>query len=111
LAAARTTAPNTAKSNNASSSGGQIQAAQLISGKEPEYPLLARQMGAKGTVELIATIRPDGSVKAVKVVKGHPLLVKAAQGAVMQWKYRPTLLNGAPVPNDTRITLNFVVQQ
>jgi protein TonB len=68
-------------------------------------------MGAKGTVELIATIGPDGSVKAVKVVKGHPLLVKAAQDAVMQWKYRPTLFNGAPVPNDTRITLNFVAQQ
>jgi TonB family protein len=114
-APARTTAPPPApaatKSNSASSSGGQIQAAQLISRKEPEYPLLARQMGAKGTVELIATIGTDGSVKAVKVVKGHPLLVKAAEDAVMQWKYRPTLLNGAPVQNDTRITLNFVAQQ
>ena len=94
-----------------SDAGGQIQAAQLISRKEPEYPLLARQMGAKGTVELIATIGADGSVKAVKVVKGHPLLVKAAEDAVMQWRYRPTLLNGVPVQNDTRITLNFVAQQ
>ena len=92
-------------------SGGQIQPAQLISRKEPEYPLLARQMGAKGTVELIATIGSDGAVKAVKVVKGHPLLIKAAQDAVMQWRYRPTLLNGVPVQNDTRITLNFVAQQ
>jgi len=92
-------------------SGGQIQSAQLILRKEPEYPLLARQMGAKGTVELIATIGTDGTVKAVKVVKGHPLLVKAAQDAVMQWRYRPTLLNGVPVQNDTRITLNFVAQQ
>ena len=88
--------------------GGQIQPAQLISRKEPEYPLLARQMGAKGTVELIATIGTDGTVKAVKVVKGHPLLVNAAKDAVMQWRYRPTLLNGQPVQNDTRITLNFM---
>ena len=112
-APARTTpTPATAKSTNTSAaSGGQIQAAQLISRKEPEYPLLARQMGAKGTVELIATIGTDGTVKAVKVVRGHPLLVKAAEDAVMQWRYRPTLLNGAPVQNDTRVTLNFVAQQ
>lgn len=116
--AAQTQAPPTsapqsgaaaAKSN--SGSGGQIQAAQLISRKEPEYPLLARQMGAKGSVELIATIGEDGTVKKVKVVKGHPLLVKAAEDAVMQWRYRPTLLNGVPVQNDTKITLNFVAQQ
>lgn len=87
--------------------GGQIQPAQLISRKEPDYPLLARQMGAKGTVELIATIGTDGAVKSVKVIKGHPLLVNAAKEAVMQWRYRPTLLNGQPVTNDTRITLNF----
>jgi protein TonB len=67
-------------------------------------------MGAKGTVELIATIGTDGSVKAVKVVKGHPLLAKAAEDAVMHWRYRPTLLNGEPVQNETRITLNFTTQ-
>jgi protein TonB len=103
--------PASANAKSNTSSGGQIQAAQLISRKEPEYPLLARQMGAKGSVELIATIGTDGTVKAVKVVKGHPLLVKAAQDAVMQWRYRPTLLNGVPVQNDTKITLNFVAQQ
>jgi protein TonB len=116
-APARTTTPLPAApaasqaSSKLDASGGQIQPAQLISRKEPEYPLLARQMGAKGTVELIATIGPDGAVKAVKVIKGHPLLIKAAQDAVMQWRYRPTLLNGVPVQNDTRITLNFVAQQ
>jgi hypothetical protein len=26
----------------------------------------------------------------------------------MQWVYRPTLLNGQPVQNDTKITLNFL---
>jgi periplasmic protein TonB len=110
-APARTTPPPAAASAASAAAGGQIQAAQLISRKEPDYPLLARQMGAKGTVELLATIGTDGNVKSVKVVKGHPLLVKAAQDAVMQWRYRPTLLNGQPVQNDTRITLNFVAQQ
>jgi protein TonB len=91
--------------------GGHIQAAQLISRREPEYSALARQMGARGLVELMATVGTDGSVKAVKVISGHPLLVKAAQDAVMHWRYRPTMLNGVPVENDTRITLNFIPQQ
>jgi len=91
--------------------GGQIQPAQLISRKEPEYPALARQMGAQGFVELSATIGTDGAVKAVKVISGHPLLSKAAEAAVMQWRYRPTMLNGVPVENETRITLNFIPRQ
>jgi protein TonB len=89
-------------------SGGQIKQAELISRKEPEYPKLARQMGVKGVVELTATIGIDGRVKGVKVEHGHPLLTKAATDAVLQWVYKPTLLNGQPVQNDTRITLNFM---
>jgi protein TonB len=64
-------------------------------------------MGTTGTVELLATIGTDGHVTAVKVLRGHPVLAKAATDAVMQWIYRPTLLNGVPVVNETRITLNF----
>jgi TonB family protein len=93
------------------SAGGQIQQAQLIFRKEPEYPALARQTRASGAVELTATIGTDGSVKAVKVIKGHPLLVKSAEQAVMQWRYRPTILNGNPVQSDVRITLTFQRQQ
>jgi len=87
--------------------GGQIRQAELVYRKEPEYPKLARQMGVKGVVEVVATIGTDGKVKNVKVLHGHPLLEKAATEAVMQWLYRPTLLNGVPVQNETRITLNF----
>jgi len=88
--------------------GGQIRQAELITRKEPEYPKLARQMGVKGIVELTATIGVDGKVKNVKVEKGHPLLSKAATDAVMQWVYKPCLLNGQAVQSDTRISLNFL---
>lgn len=110
-AAAPPAAPATAPERRASSSspaGGQISQAQVVYSKQPEYPKLARQLGVKGSVELIATIGADGHVKSVKIEKGHPLLVKAASDAVMQWVYRPTLLNGVPVQNDTHITLNFM---
>ena len=91
-------------------SGGKVAAAQLVYRKEPEYPTAARQMNVKGQVVLEATIGTDGRVVGLKVVSGHPLLVQAAKAAVMQWRYRPTLLDGQPVENTTQITLSFVSQ-
>jgi protein TonB len=44
-------------------------------------------------------------------VRGHPLLVQAARDAVLQWKYRPTLLNGQPVEVITDIIVNFTLSQ
>lgn len=99
---------NANRTTTGAPAGGKISQATLLSSKQPEYPKLARQMGVKGTVEILASIGVDGHVKSVKVEKGHPLLVKAATDAVMQWVYKPTLLNGVPVPNDTHITLNFL---
>jgi protein TonB len=90
-----------------SASGGKVASAQLLYRKEPEYPTAARQMNAHGQVVLDATIGTDGRVVAVKVISGHPLLVQAAKAAVMQWRYRPTLLDGQPVENTTQITLTF----
>jgi len=91
-----------------SKAGGQIQQAVLIYRKDAEYPKIAKQTGAKGTVTLNATIGKDGNVKSVKVVSGHPMLVGAASEAVKQWRYRPTLLNGQPVETETQVLVNFV---
>jgi protein TonB len=88
--------------------GGQIQQATLIYKKDPEYPKIAKQTGAKGQVKLLATIGKDGRVKAVKVLSGHPMLTSAAVEAVRQWVYKPTMLNGAPVENETEIQINFM---
>jgi hypothetical protein len=43
------------------------------------------------------------------LVSGHPLLVAAAQRAVKQWVYKPTLFNGEPVEVVTRVDVNFVL--
>lgn len=99
--------PPPAAQQSPKNAGGQISQAQLMFKRDPEYPKLAQQMGVRGTVELIATIGADGRVKGVKVVKGPGMLTKAAQDAVMQWVYKPTLLNGTPVENETHISINF----
>ena len=89
-------------------SGGIIQQAVLVLRKEPEYPKIAKQTGAKGLVTVAATIGKDGRIKAAKVISGHPMLANAARAAVLQWIYKPTLLNGQPVETETQIQLNFL---
>jgi TonB family protein len=87
--------------------GGNIQQAVLISRKEPAYPEAAKLAGIRGTVVVNATISKDGHVKAVRAVKGDPMLIDPAIAAVEQWYYKPTMLNGQPVETETQITLNF----
>ena len=47
-------------------------------------------------MHLSYTIDTQGHVTHIKVISGHPLLVRAAIEAVKQWEYKPTLLNGKP---------------
>jgi len=60
---------------------------KLKSQVTPVYPEVARRMNLHGKVKLEITIAPDGSVKAVHCLGGHPLLVTASQDAVSKWKY------------------------
>jgi TonB family protein len=55
----------------------------------PAYPEIAERMHLTGTAQVQAMVKPDGSVKEVKVLGGHPLLADALARAVMQWKYQP----------------------
>ena len=88
-------------------SGGQITPAEPMYKKAPEYPKVARQIGASGVVEVEAMIGTDGRVKNAKVLKGNPMLQKAALDAVNEWRYKPALLNGKPVESPVQIKLNF----
>jgi len=55
----------------------------------PSYPELAKRMNVSGTVRLEVTITPEGKVKSVKPIGGHPVLVEAADEAVKKWKFEP----------------------
>jgi TonB family protein len=91
--------------------GGNAQQAKLVSQPKPVYPELAKQARISGVVHLSALIGKDGAVKDLKVMSGHPLLIQAAMDAVQQWRYEPTLLNGAPVEVLTQIDVNFTLSQ
>jgi periplasmic protein TonB len=88
-----------------------MAAANLVYKVVPPYPYLARTAGVQGAVEFTAVIGKDGVIRNLQLVRGHPLLVEAARQAVLQWRYRPTMLNGAPVEVATEITVNFRLGQ
>jgi|SRR5947209_6558601 len=91
--------------------GGNVQAANLIRKVTPVYPPLAKQARISGVVRFTAVIGKDGTIQNLQLVTGHPLLVAAAQEAVKQWQYKPTLLNGEPVEVVTQIDVNFTLSQ
>jgi protein TonB len=87
--------------------GGVVLEAKILKRVIPVYPQLAIQMRVSGTVKLMGVIGADGTVRDLKVIEGHPLLVRAALEAVRQWMYTPTLLNGVPVEVMAPIEVHF----
>jgi protein TonB len=79
----------------------------LIRRVQPAYPPLARSARIQGQVVLAAVITKEGTIENLRVLEGHPMLVRAALDAVSQWRYRPYVLNNEPVEVETRITVNF----
>lgn len=86
---------------------GTMEEASLLNKVLPEYPAIAKTARISGTIVLRAIIAADGSVRQLEYVSGPPLLMKAALDAVRQWRYKPLLLDGAPVEVDTTISVVF----
>ena len=87
--------------------GSVLSESNLIHKVQPVYPPLARSARVSGTVEFSATISRDGRIENLQLLHGHPLLVNAAKEAILQWRYRPTMLNGQPVEVITSIIVSF----
>lgn len=107
-----TTAPHPAASGSASApqrirvSQGVSQAL-IVSKIQPQYPADAKAAMIQGQVAMRVHISKTGDVESVDLVSGDPSLAAAAMDAVKQWKYRPYILNGAPVEVETRVTVVF----
>jgi len=63
----------------------------------PKYPEAARQRGVEATVLVRFVVAPDGSVRRIKIIKGHPLLNAAVRAAVQAWRFQPGTYDGHPV--------------
>jgi len=79
----------------------------LIKRVQPKYPPAALAVHTEGAVQIEATINKEGNVTNMKVLRGDPILARAALEAVRQWRYKPYYLDGDPVEIQTQITVNF----
>jgi protein TonB len=87
----------------------EIQDLRLIDKVKPVYPELAKLSRTEGAVTLQVAISKEGSVTKVDVVNGPALLTRAAQEAVKQWKYKPTVVNGQAVDVVTTVRIVFSI--
>ena len=62
---------------------------KALNSPSPTYPEMARQLRLSGVVKVQVVIAPDGQIKDVKIIGGHPLLVSAVQETLKNWKYAP----------------------
>jgi periplasmic protein TonB len=89
--------------------GGNVRAPSRLNQVEPVYPQLAKDARVQGVVILEIVVGVDGAVSDARVLRSIPLLDEAALECVRQWRYEPTLLNGAPVPIVMTATVNFTL--
>jgi len=70
---------------------------------DPQVPVLLQiKIDEAGNV---AEVRPVSVADAR--IQRDPTLIKAAEDAVKQWKYEPTLLNGQPIAVIATVTVTF----
>ncbi len=62
---------------------------KLVTHVDPEYPETLQRLQIGGTVCLMLTISPKGSVDGVSLLGGNPILAESAIRAVKQWIYAP----------------------
>src|SRR6185503_9713571 len=77
----------------------------------PIYPELAKRIRLQGDVSVEVIISPEGRVESVRVVSGHPMLIKAATDAALHWRFEPTFLNGVAVRVTGVITFVFKMNE
>ena len=75
----------------------------------PRYPRNAARDGIEGQVRLEVTVRPDGTVKDVRVLEAEPrgYFEAAAVAAAKRGRFRPRTVDGEPVESTGQYTMIF----
>ncbi|MHB8302002.1 MAG: energy transducer TonB [Acidobacteriaceae bacterium] len=88
--------------------GGGVTAPQVIHRVEPEFSDAARQAKYQGVVSLQLIVDPQGNPQNIQVI--HPLgmgLDAKAIEAVRQYRFKPAMYQGHPVPVQILIDVAF----
>lgn len=88
--------------------GSGIAAPSLLREVKPIYTEEGRRRGVEGDVELEVVVRSDGSVGAVRILRGLGSgLDQRAAEAVRQWKFSPARRFGTPVDVLVEVAVEF----
>ncbi len=88
--------------------GGGVSAPSVLSKVEPEYSEEARKAKWQGTVVVSVIVDEFGRPRNVRVQRSLGLgLDQKAVEAVSQWRFKPGLKDGKPVPVMATIEVNF----
>ena len=92
-----------------------VKASQLMQTRyvDPVYPTSAQARGTEGWVDLIFTVRPDGSTTDVSVTAAEPagIFEQSAMSAVRRWRYQPVRRDGRAVEQRARVRLRFTIEK
>jgi protein TonB len=81
---------------------------ELIWKSEPAYTEEARKVRLQGTVQLRIVVNEKGRAESIVVTQGLGLgLDERAREAVAQWKFRPGMRGGKPVPTVAIVQVSF----
>jgi protein TonB len=86
-----------------------LEAPVPLSRPAPRYPPEALRRNVGGSVRVLATVAPDGSVERLELAEGsgNRDLDRAAMEAVRRWTFRPATRNGQPVTASVVVPLEF----
>jgi len=85
-----------------------VQLPKVIDEVRPRYTVEAMTDKAQGVVWVVAVVNTDGSVNDVCVSKPlHEDLDVEAMAAARQWRFKPGVRGGEPVPVTVTIELRF----
>ena len=89
--------------------GGAIPMPERVMGSAPIYPAAAKMGHIQGQVEVEVVIGTTGNVEQTRVTRSVPIFDQSAITAVKTWKYKPTVINGAPTPVKAKVRVAFTL--
>ena len=90
--------------------GGSVSAPVVLYQPEPEFSEEARKAKVAGNVLVYLQVDENGRPQHVRVLRGIGLgLDEKAVEAVRQYKFKPAMKNGRPVPVEMNVEVNFQI--
>ena len=105
---------NTADTRSSSGSTGYVPISSLkrTNYVAPRYPRAAQRRSITGWVDVTFTVNRGGNVVDVGILDSNPgdVFNEAATAAVSQWRFEPSLENGAPIERLVAVRLAFSLE-